>query len=142
MSREDFNQLLNALIPFAQKMLTQYGQFAPFAGGVGDSGEVELLGGYPQESATAQQIHDALFVGLQQAAREGKYRATGLCADVRVRRGPDDPGSEAISVSLEHSDGTAVDVYLPYQRPSAGGFEYGELFGTAAEARIFAPPAS
>ena len=142
-SRDELNRLLNAMIPFAQDMLGKYGQFVPFAGVLNAEGEIELLGGFADnENVTAQEIHDVLLDGLQQSAREGKYRATGLCADVHVRRGQADQGSDAIGVSLEHSDGTALDVYLPYTKPAPGQIEYGELFGAGAAVRVFtAPPA-
>jgi hypothetical protein len=71
---------------------------------------VEVIAGHPgSEETTAQEIHNVLLEGLQQGALDGKYRATGLCYEVRVRRGDADPGTDAIAVALEHSDGTALD---------------------------------
>ena len=143
MNRDDLNQLLNALIPYAQQMLNQQGQFVPFACAISAAGEVEMIGGQPgSDETTTQEIHDVLLKELQQGARGGKYRAVGLCSDVRVRCGEAPEPSEAISVGLEHSDGTAIDVYLPYTKQGAGQVKYGDLFGSARQLRIFSPPAT
>jgi hypothetical protein len=143
MNRDDLNRLMNALLPYAQQMLNQQAQFLPFAGAVGAQGEVELIGGFPGEAgATARDVQEVLLEGLKRGASEGKYRATALCSDVRVRRGESETPVEAISISLEHADGTSIEVYLPYARQPTGRVEYGEMFGTAREVRIFPPSAT
>lgn len=138
MNHEDLNQLLNALMTYAQQLLNQQGQFLPFAAAIRAGGEVELIGGQAGgDDTSAQEIRAALLEGLRQGARDGKYRATGLCSDMRVQRGGAGPATDAIGVVLEHSDGTALSVYLPYERQSPGRVQYGDLYSAAAEIRIF-----
>jgi hypothetical protein len=141
LNRDDLNQLLNVLIPFAQQTLGHQGGFLPFAAALSTEGKVEVISGHPgSDETTAKEIHDVLLEGLQQGARDGKYRATGLCCEVRVRRGEADPGTDAIAVALEHSDGTALDIYLPYEKKSAEEITYGNMFGTTGQAKVFPPP--
>jgi hypothetical protein len=141
LNRDDLNQLLNVLIPFAQQTLGHQGGFLPFAAALSTEGKVEVIAGHPgSEETTAQEIHDVLLEGLKQGARDGKYRATGLCYEVRVRRGDADPGTDAIALALEHSDGTALDLYVPYEKKSASEINYGDLFGTAGQGRVFPLP--
>jgi hypothetical protein len=142
-NRDDLNRLLNALIPYAQQMLNQQAQFLPFAGAIGATGEVEVIGGYPGDHvSTSKDVRDLLLEGLQQGARDGKYRATGLCCDMRMRRVEGEEPTEAISILLEHADGTVIMIYLPYVRQPNGHVEYGEMYGAAAEARVFPPAAT
>jgi hypothetical protein len=142
-SRDDLNRLLNALIPYAQQMLNQQAQFLPFAGAIGATGEVEMIGGYPGDHfSTSQDVRDLLLERLRQGARDGKFRAAALCCDMRMRRAEGEEPSEAISVSLEHADGTVVTIYMPYVRQPNGYVEYGEMYSAAAAARIFPPVAT
>jgi hypothetical protein len=142
-SRDDLNRLLNMMLPYAQQMLNQQAQFLPFAGAIGATGEVEMIGGYPGDHvSTSQVVRELLLEGLKQGAREGKYNAVALCCDMRIRRAEGEEPTNAISVLLEHVDGTVITVYLPYARQPNGYVEYGEMNGAAAEACIFPPAAT
>ena len=139
MSREDLNQLLDALIPFAQKLLSQQGQFLPFAAAINAAGGIRFLGGQAGgDNASPKEIQDHLLGELQQGARKGAFRAAGLCSDMHVRRG-EDAATSVIGISLEHSDGTSIDVFLPYTWHGDGRVEYGERFASARELCIFLP---
>jgi hypothetical protein len=46
MSTEEVEDLMNELIPFAQNMLTEYGEFFPFGGVVTSKGEIVHISAY------------------------------------------------------------------------------------------------
>jgi hypothetical protein len=63
-------------------------------------------------------------------------RASGIAANVRATD-PEGRETDAVNVALEHSDAEPVSVFLPYERKRLRGIEYGELFATSSERRVF-----
>lgn len=58
-----------------------------------------------------------------------------MVADVRVKAS----GEDAIDVALEHSEGHAMNVLLPYAKAgSAEDVEYGDLSAAPADKQIWA----
>lgn len=43
-AKADCEALVSVLVPFAEKMLREHGEFHPFAGGLSKTGKVELVG--------------------------------------------------------------------------------------------------
>ncbi len=73
----------------------------------------------------------ALNEGL--AARAAQNRACAVVADVRL---PD--GADAIRVELEHREGVAMAILLPYSTRQPGQRrEYGPLSAAASDPRIW-----
>lgn len=134
-ARAEMDALLDLLVRFAQEMLAKHGEFYPFAAVVTNAGAMEMVGGHTgEEHPASQEVIDLLYRGLSDRARDGSIRASGVCFDVRLT-GRDN--SDAIQVSLEHASADPVDVFVPYQRPEVGGLQYGDLFATAGERRVF-----
>jgi hypothetical protein len=141
MSRADLDSLLNGLLPFAQEMLKRYGEFYPFAQAVTSEGEMVALATYTgDEHPPSQQVIEELVTALRADAVEGRYRATGICFDVRVMPPNGAPKTDAVVIALEHAAGESIEVYLPYRKKRFGRITYGELFARAAAPRIFAVP--
>jgi hypothetical protein len=139
MSRADLDRLLNALLPFAQEMLKKHGEFYPFAMALTSEGELIAVTTYTGgENPPSQQVIDELITALRADAQQGRYRATGICFDVRVLPPNGTEKSDAVAVVLEHEKGEAVQVFLPYGKKLFGRIAYGDLFATAATSRIFA----
>ena len=141
-SRRDLDEMLAFLIEFAQLMLREEGQFYPFGAGMNDSGEMTSLGadaGYrhPKSKDVIAILHSALV----EQASAGEIKASGICMAVRVAPPEKDEVGDAICVELEHRDGEAVHVFLPYLINSPGSVTYGDIFATPAEQVIFLPVA-
>jgi hypothetical protein len=112
--KADCEALMNSVIPFAQQMLTNHGEFLPFGGAMRSSGELVSVAGYdgdehPQSSDVIHLIKEG-FIG---AARQGEYRATALVYDVRVKLPSTGDKSDAIAVSLNHRDNYSIVVVFP-----------------------------
>ena len=86
-------------------------------------------------------VIEILFSAIAAQAANGDIRAAGICMDVRVAPPGSQHMSDAICVQLEHEDGEAVDVFLPYAVNSTGAVTYGDLFASPGERRIFLPSA-
>ena len=123
-------------------MLDKHGEFFPFAAAISPDGQVRPLDVYAgSEHPPSQEVIQHLLVVLKQGAQKGEFRATGICSDVRVMPPGSDEETDAIHASLEHKDGEAVSVFLPYKKKLLRGFQYGELFAAPSEPNVFAPAA-
>jgi hypothetical protein len=138
--REEMDALLSALIEVSQELLERQGEFYPHGATINASGDFALAGAYVGEEFPAStELVELLYEGFRQQAVADEIRAAAIAADVRVAApGSDEPG-DAIRVSIEHAQADPVQVFLPYTKRRLRGVEYGELFASAAEPRIFGP---
>jgi hypothetical protein len=131
---DEIQELLNFLLPQAERMLAQHGEFYPYAVALDAEGglaavkpEVE-----DEEHPDVTEVLVALHEGLREQAAEGAIRASGIAADVTLTDPDSGETTDAVQVELDHADADPVDIYLPYE--SAGeSVKFGEL--VAAEGR-------
>ena len=115
-AQDDLDRLLNLVLPLAQELLGKNGQFYPFGAAVSTGGEASLtasgaaLGEHPQPD----QLLAAVYDGARTTA--GENRAAAFVSDVLIE------GSDAVQVELEHRDGIALVVLVPYVPQRARGF--------------------
>ncbi len=113
-ARQQVERLMNAGLPFAEKMLAEHGEFEPFGAVMLQKGLIQAVGTEEvPESVPTEQILAGLIEGLELGAEQGEYRAVATFAMVELR----DPGRDrivsAVHVALEHQDGLCIDVYYP-----------------------------
>ena len=137
MSHPDLEKLLNVLLGFARDQLSKHGDFSPFGAAVTRDGQTNLKAAYEGDEGTTQGHIDLLEEGLRAEAQAGVNVACGICVDVRVKPPSHESFIDAVQVHLEHRNGESVDVFLPYERTTAGDFSYGTLFATKAEPQVF-----
>jgi hypothetical protein len=141
MARSDLDALLNTALPFAQRMLVERGDFYPFGATMKADGKIDQTAAYTgEEFPEPQQLIDLLLGAYRAQAAKRELRATALCFDARTIPPGQTEKSDAICVRLEHADGEAVDVFLPYRKDSGGELTWGELFAARGPAIVFASP--
>lgn len=122
-AQEQLDELLNVVLPFAQQELEKHGEFFPYAAAIGADGEPELIAARPAgggERPASADVIDACLDAL--AAKRERIRAAAVVADVRTADG------DAIRVELEHAEGQAIAVFVPYSKKRFGrGVDYGDL---------------
>ena len=130
--------LLGTALPFAQKMLEQYGEFYPYGAAMeAEDGEiVSVAGTTGAEQPSPKELIELLRGAFRQGARGGKYRATALAYDALVAVPPSAEKSDAIAVALDHLGGYSVVVFLPYKL-TEGKVVYGELFVQEGDNLVF-----
>jgi hypothetical protein len=131
-AQADLDELLNAVLPFAQQQLASYGEFRPFGAAVSEDGQMTLLAGHPGlgEPTPAQDVLDLLYQGARRTAPD--YRAAAFAVNVRAE------GSDAVRVELEHREGSVLVVLVPYQRNMAQGtITFGQMRAGAGQARVW-----
>jgi hypothetical protein len=66
----------------------------------------------PAEQATPEIIYKVLVTGLGQGARQGRFRAVGICHGVAMK----DTGRAALRILLEQPGGVAREVLRPFEK--------------------------
>ena len=134
--RQDYDALLQFLMPFAQQMLNKHGEFFPFGAGVNTNGEVEAHATYDgNEMPASEEVIAMLVQGFQGKARDGSIRSCGICFDGRIVE--DGEKVDAVIFYLEHVSGDASKVYTTYKKGLFGKHRFGEIIGGAGEAKVF-----
>jgi hypothetical protein len=90
-----------------------------------------------EEQPDSTRVLELLLEAYAGQAASGQIRAAGVCMDVTVV--PPDGGEpvDAMCAQLEHAEGEAVDVFLPYHLDPDGGLEYDDLFAGPGDPRVF-----
>lgn len=134
-SQDDLDCLLDAALGFAQQQLDARGEFFPYAAAIGTDGEAELITARPDaddERPRSVDVIDACVAAL--VSQRDYIRAGAIVADVRLA----DQNRDAIRVELEHVEGHALAVLLPYTKKKfRRGVEYGPLRSRAGSRRIW-----
>jgi hypothetical protein len=121
-AQDDLDGLVNAALPFATEQLDKHGEFFPYGVTLNDAGETHMVAGDPGEGEhpASAAVLATMVEGLR--GERADLRAVALVADVRLSEG------DAVRVELEHREGHAIAVLLPYKKKRFGrGVEYGGL---------------
>jgi hypothetical protein len=141
MAHPDLNQLLDSSLKFAQKMLGERGGFLPFGYAMDPAGKVAMYGAATgDEHPPSRELLNLLAGAFATKAKARELRAIAICSDVLVTLPGTSEKTDAISVGLEHLNGEAVTVFLPYRKKPAGQVEYGSLCALRRDRQFFAAP--
>jgi hypothetical protein len=135
-AQRDLDELLNAALGFAQQQLASRGEFYPYAAAVRFDGQTEMIAARPEPADQHPPAPDVVAACVEELrSRQTQLRAGAIVSDVRL---PDLSGSDAIDVALEHAEGHALRVQLPYtRRPPGNHIDYGQLRAAPAGRRIW-----
>lgn len=134
--REEIEQILNYLLPFAEQMLSEHGEFYPYAATMNAGGEVQAVAAADHQRPDVGELLLALHAELREQASRGAIRASGIAADVTLTDPDSGKVTDAVQLELDHAETDAVDVYVPYTSGDKG-VEFGELVAAAGQAPIF-----
>lgn len=132
-AQDDLDGLLEPALGFAQEQLAKHGKFHPYAVAVDTAGRREMVAAdLGREPSSPADVITALIEAL--SARRDDFRAVAIIADTTAPA----PNDGAIRVTLEHREGTALAVHLPYVRRGVRRtIAYGELSAVVAFAHIW-----
>ena len=139
--REEIQELLNYLLPFAEEQLSRDGEFHPYAAMVAADGELRSVTAATGEQPEVADLLVALHDELRAQAADGSIRASGIAADVTLTDPDSGETTDAVQIELDHADGDAVDVYVPYET-AADGVKFGEPVSAGGRAPVFTPAPS
>ncbi|HYH00215.1 MAG TPA: hypothetical protein VD837_13860 [Terriglobales bacterium] len=136
-SQQKAQQLMQALMPFAEKMLTESGGFLPYAGVITPDEQIHLMQfANEAEDADSQEVFDYANQALREGAQQGKWTTTALVTDVNVTKPGEQESVQAVSFALDDSDGNSVEVFFPYT-VKEGAVDFGTAFAQQGANQIF-----
>lgn len=138
-AKQESEKLMNEMLPFAEKMLREYGEFHPFGGYMKPNGEIVHVGAEDVDTAfpTAKDLIYILRHSFQEKARAEQCKATAIVFNIAVKLPESNDKSDAVQICLDHVDGYSVEVFFPY-RIVDGELVYAKTFAQKGEQRIFA----
>lgn len=114
--REDANEVLNASVTYAKRMLRKYGQFAPFAFRMKGDGDVALeVVAQHDMPPEPSMLLDLLYEQLDERARKGLILAAAFASNVTMTTPSKEKYTDAVMVDIEHQSGYAVQAFIPYR---------------------------
>ena len=133
-AQQDLDELLEPALGFAQQQLAQHGEFFPYAVVVHADGQTEMVAARPDSADDRPASADVIAsCRATLAEHRDQLRAAAVVADVRL---PD--GGDAVQVELEHTEGSALTLHLPYSRRRFGrGIDYGQLQAAAGTRHVW-----
>src|SRR5271169_3279606 len=144
--REDANDVLNAGVSYAKRMLRRYGEFGPFGFAMNQDGDVKMETIAQQDMpADPGLLLDLLRQQLMERARRGALQAAATASNVTMSKPSDEGYTDAIMIDIEHQSGYCVKAFVPY-RIAGGQFfgffprvvRFGAIRTQDGAARIFA----
>ena len=136
-AREEIEEVLNYLLPFAERMLSERGEFYPYAAAMAPDGEVSAVAAGTEEvDPDVGDLLVDLHAVLREQAAEGSIRASGIAADVTLTDPDSGHTTDAVQVELDHADGGALDIYVPYER-AGEDVKFGELVAAQGREPVF-----
>ena len=140
--QDELDDLLDVSLRAAQQRLDDAGEFYPFAVTIAEVGRVGVL--TPQVQTGPRAVADVAEVfELCWTTLRGQADTARAAAVVTNVGGPD---GDAIAVALEHREGPAIEVFLPYvaqgrtngKKPPQR-HRFGELQAAPGQSRIWLP---
>ena len=136
--KNDCETLMNTLMPLAEQMLKELGDFYPFGATLSIDGIVSLT---PMNSQGNYQdtkdVMNDLIKTHSAFAKEGCIKASGIVWNGKTQNA-EGKDSDAIIISLEHRDGYAVLVGQPYKRKLFRRFVLSPIFTVEGKSEVFA----
>ena len=130
--QQDLDDLFDAALRAASQFLVRHGEFFPFGWWIKDD-DMALFAADPGigEQPSSHEVVRALAEAAD-AERE-RLRAVAIACDVVL---PD--GGDAVRVQLEHREGVALEVLVPYRRRRfSRKLTHGEMKVSSGDARLW-----
>jgi hypothetical protein len=122
LTHPELDALFNTLLPFAQTMLREHGEFYAFGAIMNSSGEIRHVGAKMEDDdhSPSQPLIDLLTQTFKKQATKGELHAAGICYDVLTVPPGEDQKRDAVCCCLEHYSGETVNVFVPYVKAADG----------------------
>lgn len=121
---DDLDGLAKSALPFAKQQLDRHGEFFPYGLALNAAGETRMVAADPDlgDRPPSLEVLGTIVDGMRM--ERDQLRAVALVADVRISDG------DAVRVELEHREGQATVVLLPYKKKRFGrGIDFGDMRG-------------
>jgi hypothetical protein len=135
--KQESERLMNELLPFAKRMLREFGEFHPFGGLLGSDGTSAHVGATTdRDYGPASELIGLLEREFHDRASAGMIRAAAIVTNRGLGPSATDEMKDAIEVRIDHVDGFSANVYVPYAL-NGGQLRVGRPFATRGTAFAF-----
>jgi hypothetical protein len=137
-AKQESERLINAVLPLAEKMLKQHGEFYPYGGYMKPDGTIVDVGAEDPDTDRPKS-RDLIYVlrsSFREMASGNQCKAVAVVFDVAVNLPSSSRKSDAIQVCVDHAEGYSVEVFFPYQIVN-NQIVYGETFAQEGKHEIF-----
>ncbi len=130
---------MNDLLPLAKRMLSEEGEFYPYAGLLHPSGDILHIGAKIEgtDHPDSRSVIETLTQKLKESARVGAAKATAIVFDVRIIPPGKSEKMDAIQVSVDHAEGFSAEVFFPYSIDDERGVVFGRTFAQKGDGVMF-----
>lgn len=135
----DIERMVNKLLPIAEQLLADHGEFYPFGGALKSDDELVTLSGIDglnNDSPESSEVIGLLKMMMQIGAENNDYTATAIISNVNVVPPGKKEPSDAVAIALEHRAGPAIVLVFPYVMEDIE-VKFGDLFAQGAQREIF-----
>jgi len=108
---------MNEMLPVAEKMLRQYGEFYPYGGYMKPDGEIVHVGAKDPKTdrPKSKDLIAILRNSFRELARNKQCKAVTIVFDVVVPVPKSNRKSDAIQVCVDHAGDYSAEVFFPYR---------------------------
>ena len=135
---QEFNGVVNLLLPLVQYMLNEHGAFLPVGAVLHAKRGAGLVPhDLRQPGETVPELIESITGLLRSQATDDGCLAVAFCVDVRVVDPRCQQKTDAVQIVFEHRSGEALLVFFPYRKAADGTFDFAHPFALAAACRMF-----
>jgi hypothetical protein len=121
--KADCDALFKVAMPMARPLVDRFGEFYPFAMTMDRAGVIAGVSASPSsDRPSVSEVWTSLRDSLRGLAASGNVKAVAICVNTKITMG--ETVRDAITVFVEHEDGPALEVVVPYQRAGEGRVTY------------------
>ena len=138
-AKQEAERLMNAILPLAERMLRQYGEFHPYGGYMKLDGTIVDVGADDPDTDHPKS-KDSIYLlrsSFREMATVGQCKAVAIVFYVTANLPKSDRKVHAIQVCVDHADGYSAEIFFPYHS-SNKTVVYDEAFAQEGKHDIFA----
>lgn len=137
--KEESEDLMNDLLPLAKRMLSEEGEFYPYAGLLRPNGDIVHIGAKIEgtDLPDSRSVIEVLTQKLKESIQSGDAKATAIVFDVRIVPPGKGEKTDAIQVSVDHAEGFSAEVFFPYSIEEERGVVFERTFAQKGGGTMF-----
>jgi hypothetical protein len=137
--RQECEELVNILLPLAQKWLREKHGFLPYGAGMAPSGQIVLTMAQTGQNDDVDVRVAMMELGFRQAAAEGQFKATALVVDMIVIPPGKSAKQDGVAIRLDHRAGYSAILGYPYSFSATGELVMEPPFSSEGAHAVFPP---
>lgn len=140
--KAQLERLVQAVLPFAEQMLSRHGEYFPFGATMSSDGKITHAAGYTgDEQPKSVEVISLLKAAFTSQAASNTIIASALVYDVRAIRPGTTAKIDAIAIDLDHRDGMSITILVPYSIGADKRVTLDEAFAEKGSGTVFPRPA-